>query len=92
MKVSSVSSSTTPPVIPDGATSSVAASRTRLHKVAQEFEAVMVHQLLEAAKLGGEEKDSGYKSMVVEAAASGISEGGGLGLAKQIEEALARGR
>jgi Rod binding domain-containing protein len=69
-----------------------AAFRANLHKVAKEFETVMVHQLLEAAKLGGEEKDSGYKGMVVDAAASGISEGGGLGLAKQIEDALARAR
>ncbi len=68
------------------------AFRANLHKVAEEFETLMVHQLLEAAKLGGEEKDSGYKGMVVDAAASGISKGGGLGLARQIEEALARSR
>ena len=63
-----------------------------LHKVAKEFETVMVHQLLEAAKMGGSGSDGGYKSMVVDAAANGISQAGGLGLAKQIEDALSRGR
>jgi Rod binding domain-containing protein len=79
-------------VEPQGEAKGPTARLANLHKVAKEFETLMVHQLLEAAKLGGDEKDSGYKGMVVDAAASGVSLGGGLGLARQIEEALGRGR
>jgi len=63
-----------------------------LHKVAKEFETLMVHQLLEAAKVGGDGQDGGYKGMAVDAFASGVSQAGGLGLAAQIENALSRGR
>jgi hypothetical protein len=57
-----------------------------------EFETILVHQLLEAAKVGGDGHDGGYKAMAVDAFADGVSHAGGLGLAKQIEDALSRGR
>jgi Rod binding domain-containing protein len=61
----------------------------KLHKMAQEFEAVFVRQLLSAAKLGGSaKKEDGYDGMAVDALASAVTGGGGLGLARQIEEAL----
>jgi Rod binding domain-containing protein len=69
-----------------------AAGAAHIHKIAKEFETLLVHQLLEAAKVGGDGKDGGYKSMAVDAFATGVSQGGGLGLAKQIEDALSRGR
>jgi Rod binding domain-containing protein len=62
---------------------------TKLHKMALEFEAVFVRQLLSAAKLGGHgKKEDGYDGMAVDALATGVTRGGGLGLARQIEEAL----
>jgi Rod binding domain-containing protein len=62
---------------------------TKLHKMAQEFEAVFVRQLLSAAKLGGhDKKEDGYDGMAVDALATAVTRGGGLGLARQIEEAL----
>jgi Rod binding domain-containing protein len=65
-----------------------------LHKMAQEFETMLVHQLLEAAKVGGDGKEGGssaYKGMAVDAFATGVSQAGGLGLTKQIEDALSKG-
>lgn len=58
-------------------------------KAAQEMEGVFVRHLLAAAKMGGSSSDSGYGSMAVDALAQGIQGGGGLGLARAIEEALA---
>jgi Rod binding domain-containing protein len=68
---------------------------SNLHKMAKEFETLLVHQLLDAAKVGGETKSGGssaYQGMAVDAFANGVSQAGGLGLAKQIEDALTRGR
>jgi Rod binding domain-containing protein len=62
-----------------------------LHTVAKEFESILVRQLLEASKMGGDGHDGGYMAMAVDALASGVSQAGGLGLAQQIEEALSRG-
>jgi hypothetical protein len=62
--------------------------------MAKEFETMLVHQLLDAAKVGGDGKEgasSAYKGMAVDAFASGVSQAGGLGLAQQIEDALNRG-
>ena len=62
---------------------------TGLHKVAKEFETMLVHQLLDAAKIAGEGQGAGYGSMAVDALANGVSQAGGLGIAQQIETALA---
>jgi len=62
----------------------------RLHKAAEEFEAMFVRQLLANAKIGGKEKEDGYDGMAVDALASAVTKGGGLGLAHQIEEAIRR--
>jgi Rod binding domain-containing protein len=62
----------------------------KLEKAAGEFETIFVKQLLKEAKVGGEQKSGGgYGDMAVDALASGIQKGGGLGLAKRIEQALA---
>jgi Rod binding domain-containing protein len=62
-----------------------------LEKVAKDFEALMVHELLAAAKLGGEEGAGGpYQGMTVDALTSGIEHAGGLGLAAQLQQSLAR--
>ena len=58
-----------------------------LHHVAAEFESMMLRQLLTASKVGG--NTSGYSDMAVDAMASGITQAGGVGLARQIETALA---
>lgn len=61
-----------------------------LAHAASEMEAVFVRHLLEAAKIGGSQSSaSGYGSMAVDALAAGIETGGGIGLARRIEEALA---
>ena len=66
------------------------AKDARVHKTALEFESMLVRQLLSAAKMGGHGKDDAYAGMAVDALASGIEKGGGLGLTRQIEESLAR--
>jgi Rod binding domain-containing protein len=72
------------------ATTPVKDARTeKLEKAAGEFEAIFVKQLLKEAKVGGAQKSGGYGDMAVDALASGIQKGGGLGLAKRIEQALA---
>jgi Rod binding domain-containing protein len=58
-----------------------------IHKAASEFESIFVRQLLTAAKIGGS-KGGGYGSMAVDALASGIQTGGGIGLAGAIEKSL----
>ena len=45
-------------------------------------------QILKEAKLCGAEKSNGYGDMAVDAMASAVQKGGGLGLAKQIEHAI----
>ena len=65
-----------------------AAVDPKTHKMAQEFEAMFVRQILKSAKIGGHEKEDGFDGMAVDALATGITEGGGLGLARQIEESL----
>ena len=51
----------------------------------------MVHELLQAANVAGGGQGS-CKGMAVDAFANGISQAGGLGLARQLEDALARNR
>lgn len=57
-------------------------------KVAAQFEQVFVRQLLQVAKVGGTQESGGYGAMATDALATGISQGGGLGIAAQIEAAL----
>jgi Rod binding domain-containing protein len=63
----------------------------KIAKVAAQFEEVFVRQLLSAAKMGGDEKEGGgYGAMTIDALATGVSQGGGLGIAQQIEAAMSR--
>ncbi len=70
------------------------AAGSAVRKVAKEFETLLVHQLLDAAKIAGSGTGTsgGYMGMAVDALASGVSDAGGLGLSKQIEAALSRSR
>jgi Rod binding domain-containing protein len=54
-------------------------------KVGQDFEAILVRQMLAQANLG----KGGYGDMANEALASAVTKGGGLGLGKIIEQQLA---
>ena len=49
-----------------------------------------VREILDAAHFGWQGRREGYGAMAVEALASGVEAGGGLGLARQIEHALSR--
>ncbi len=53
------------------------------------FEAIFVRQMLASANVAGK---SGYADMAVEAIASAVTAGGGIGLARAIEDALAKHR
>lgn len=71
------------------ATPGAAAPSTEdVKRLASEFEAMLLRQLLSAAKMG--EGQGGYGDMAVESMADGISRAGGVGLARQIERALSR--
>jgi Rod binding domain-containing protein len=59
----------------------------KLHRAAQEFESLLIKQLLSAAKMGGQAK-GGYADMGVDALATGVEKAGGLGLARRLEEAI----
>jgi Rod binding domain-containing protein len=64
-------------------------SDPKIAHVAQQFEEVFVRQLLSSAKMGGEsDGGGGYSAMTIDALATGVSKGGGLGIAKSIEMAL----
>lgn len=63
-----------------------------LHRAVSEMESVFVRHLLEAAKLGGKSGESGYGAMATDALAAGIQAGGGLGLARAIEDSLRSSR
>lgn len=85
----------TVPVLPAGALapSNVASTTpagptppSDLHRVAAEFEAMLLRQLLGAAKMGS--GAAGYGDMAVDALANGINQAGGVGLARQIETVL----
>ena len=63
----------------------------KLRSAAHEFESLLVKQLLKSAKMGqtgDADKSNGYGDMAVDAMASAVEKGGGLGLAKRIEEAI----
>jgi len=77
------------PVTPPSPTKAAkGAVAPKLKKAAQEFEAMFVRQILTAAKVGGHDKQNGYDGMAVDAVAGAITKGGGLGLAREIEEAI----
>jgi len=63
-----------------------------LKQVAKDFEAILVKQLLRGAKVVAGNAESGYGSMALDALSSGISDAGGIGLARQIENALDQAR
>ena len=82
------------PTLPGQAAAKAAPARPEkardphLAKAAQDLEGIFVRQLVAAAKLGGKSGQSGYGAMAVDALANGIQAGGGLGLARRIEDAL----
>ncbi|MFO0738537.1 MAG: hypothetical protein U0270_21760 [Labilithrix sp.] len=55
-------------------------------KVGQDFEAILVRQMLAQTNIGGK---GGYADMATEALSSAVTKGGGLGLSKMIEQQLA---
>jgi Rod binding domain-containing protein len=60
----------------------------KLKKAAMEFESLLVKQMLQQSKIAGDEKANGYSDMAVDAMTSAVEKGGGLGLARRIEEAI----
>lgn len=66
------------------------AETAKVHRAAGEFESMLVRQLLSAAHAVGKDGGGAYGGMAVDALASGVEKGGGLGLAKAIEDALSR--
>ena len=64
------------------------ARAAKVHQAAAEFESMLVKQLLKQAKIAGDDKANGYGDMAVDALASAVEKGGGLGLARRIEEAM----
>jgi Rod binding domain-containing protein len=88
-----VSAIAPPPALGAAATREVAVERpkadAKLVAAAREFEAVFVRQLLKSAHLDGKGGDSGYGAMAVDALAQAVTSGQGVGLARQISDALA---
>lgn len=68
--------------------SPAAKKQAELARVAKEFEAILVRQVLTAAKAAGESSGSQYGGMAIDALADGIMHGGGLGLARTLELSL----
>lgn len=54
-------------------------------KVGKDFEAILVRQILNTAKVAGK---SGYADMAIESLASAVTAGGGMGLSRAIEDSL----
>jgi len=77
-----------PPTLAKPATGK--AADPALKRLCGEFETAFLHQVLQAAKIGGQKMEHGYGAMAVDALAGGIQAGGGLGLARAIERALER--
>ncbi len=59
-----------------------------LARASKELEGVFLRQLLEGSGIG-KQAGQGYGPMIVDALAGAVSEAGGLGLAKSIQQALA---
>jgi Rod binding domain-containing protein len=72
---------------PTAPTGGARAAESDLHRVATEFEAMLLRQLLHTAKMGG--AAGSYGDMAVDALATGISQAGGIGLTRQLEAVLA---
>lgn len=68
------------------ATTAARGVQSDLHRVASEFEAMLLRQLLHTSKMGG---GGSYGDMAVDALATGISDAGGIGLTRQLESVLA---
>ena len=66
------------------------AEAEKLTRAAGEFEAVFMRQILKTAKFGGKTSDSGYGGMIIDALATGVTQNGGMGLAKSISDSLLR--
>jgi hypothetical protein len=76
---------------PDGAVKATKLDPAKLAKLteaARQFEAVFVRHLLKSARFGGDEAAGGYGAMVVDAMATSVTSGGGLGLARAIRDSL----
>jgi Rod binding domain-containing protein len=63
-----------------------AKAKEDVKKVGRDFEAILVRQMLTSCKVAG--KSGGYADMAVEALASAVTAGGGLGLGRAIEASL----
>lgn len=77
------------PVAPTPAAPVSTPETRELARVAKELEGVFLRQLLAASKFGEDAGRSGFGTMVVDALATSVTEGGGIGLAQRITEALA---
>jgi hypothetical protein len=64
------------------------AKAAKLKSATGDFESLLIKQLLKEAKIAGADKSNGYGDMAIDALASSIERGGGLGLAKHIEHAI----
>jgi Rod binding domain-containing protein len=76
------------PVDKTAASPEESAQRSELDRVAKDFESIFVRQLLAASRFGETNGQNGFGSMVVDALATSVTEGGGIGLAQRIAEAL----
>lgn len=63
------------------------AASEKLGKLCDDFEGVLLRQLLTVSKVG-DQAGAGYGPMIVDALATSVTQAGGLGLAKQIQLAL----
>lgn len=59
-------------------------------KVAREFEEVFLHQILQSSHVLGKGDSSGYAGMALDALASGLSQAGGVGLARTLQSVIDR--
>ena len=71
----------------NAAAASKSADDPKLAHACVEFEGLLVRQLLASSNVGAAER-SGYGSMVTDALAGAVSDGGGLGVAEAIRRAL----
>lgn len=75
-----------PPLAQNVTETKDAKKREDAKKVGQDFEAILVRQMLAQTNIGGK---GGYADMATEALSSAVTKGGGLGLGKIIEQQLA---
>ncbi len=83
MKVQGTPALVAPLTHPDEA----ATKKAAIAHAAKEFEALMLKQLLTSAQVLGKEK-GGYTGMALDALATGITDGGGIGLARKLEDTV----